>query len=60
MMKIFFHNDFFQVYASEPAAEPGRLEPSYNLLLVLFLQEYGETEKPRKTLRERLYNLDPD
>ncbi|RLC31608.1 MAG: histone deacetylase family protein, partial [Deltaproteobacteria bacterium] len=25
-MKVFFHNDFYQVYTSDPAAEKGRME----------------------------------
>ena len=25
-MKVFFHNDFYRVYTSDPAAEPGRME----------------------------------
>jgi len=25
-MKVFFHNDFYSVYTSDPAAEPGRME----------------------------------
>ena len=25
-MKVFFHNDFYQVYTSDPAADKGRME----------------------------------
>ncbi len=25
-MKIFFHEDFYQVYSTDPAAQPGRME----------------------------------
>ncbi len=51
-MKIFFHRDFLEHYAFDPAAEPGRLEPSASALE----KEYPLIE-PRAAVQEEILRV---
>jgi len=51
-MKIFFHPDFLEHYAFDPAAEPGRLEPALDLL-----QGKYPFAKPRPAVQEEILRV---
>ncbi len=48
-MKIFFHRDFLEHYAFDPAAEPGRLEPA-----LAALEEIYPIYEPRPAVKEEV------
>ena len=51
-MKIYYHPDFREHYAYDPAAEPGRLDPA----LALLKSKYGLAE-PRLATREEILRV---
>lgn len=51
-MKIFFHRDFLEHYAFDPAAEPGRLEPS-----VAALEKKFSFVEPRAAVEEEILRV---
>lgn len=48
-MKVIFHNDFYQVYTSDPAAESGRIESIINVI-----EGYAEFIEPEPASEEEI------
>ncbi len=51
-MKIFFHDDFLEHYAFDPAAEPGRLDPA-----LPSLQDRYSFYEPRPAVKEEILRV---